>query len=157
LLPSGLYIDLATLGSDGLLGRKPDPDVDRVVDAMASASVLVIGTPTYRATYSGLLKVIFDRLPERALAGTACLLMGTAGTERHFQAVDNGLRALVASVEGWAVPRAVYATKADLAGSDALSGQIAAALSDAANQALSLASLLMSPRPARRLTPSSKP
>src|SRR5262245_66580571 len=61
--------DLTALPADGLLGRVRAARVDAVVDALLAADLVVVATPVYRATYSGLLKVFFDLLPNAALVG----------------------------------------------------------------------------------------
>src|SRR5262245_43328896 len=56
----GVRHDLAALPADGLLGRARDARVDAVLDALLAADLVVVATPIYRATYSGLLKVFLD-------------------------------------------------------------------------------------------------
>ena len=109
----GRVIDISSLGAEGLLGRAEDPEVADAVAAAAAASVLVVATPTYRATYTGPLKCFFDRFAPGALAGTAVVLVGTAGIPDHFLSLDTGGRALVASLEGTTVSKVVYALPAD--------------------------------------------
>lgn len=109
----GRVIDLSTLSADGLLGRSEDPAVADAVAAAASASVLVVATPIYRATYTGALKAFFDRFQPAALATTAVVLVATAGIPDHFLALDTGGRALVASLEGTTVSKVVYAVSSD--------------------------------------------
>src|SRR5258705_11112532 len=53
--PSRL-IDLAALPTDALLGRREDRDVTEAIQAL-DAGIVVVSTPIYRATYSGLLNV----------------------------------------------------------------------------------------------------
>jgi FMN reductase len=84
-----------------------------VIDGVAAASILVLVTPIYRATYSGILKVVFDQLPPDALVGKAAVLAATAGGPAHLLALDTGMRSLVASLGGWTVPTVTYATAAD--------------------------------------------
>jgi FMN reductase len=109
----GRVIDLSQLDGNGLLGRTEDADVADAVVAAASASVLVVATPIYRATYTGALKAFFDRFQPGALAETAVVLVATAGIPDHFLALDTGGRALVASLEGTTVSKVVYAISAD--------------------------------------------
>jgi FMN reductase len=109
----GELIDLLDLSADGLLGRVEDAGVARAVEAAASAQVLVVATPVYRATYTGAIKSFFDRFPPRALARTAVVLVATAIAKEHFLSLDTSGRALVASLEGWTVPTVVYATAED--------------------------------------------
>jgi FMN reductase len=111
---SGRVVDLATLDPAGLLGLAKDDEVQAVLEEIPSAGVLVLVTPVYRATYSGLLKVVFDQLPQSALRGVPCVLAATAASPAHYLAVDTGFRSLVASLDGWAVPTVVYVTPGEL-------------------------------------------
>jgi FMN reductase len=111
---SGRVVDLVALDPAGLVGVARDDDVQSVLDAIPLARPLVLVTPIYRATYSGLLKVVFDQLPPGALAGVPCVVAATAGSPLHYLSLDTGCRALVASLGGWTVPTVVYATPADL-------------------------------------------
>lgn len=109
----GSIIDLCDLPADGLLGRTDDGAVANAVEAAAAADVLVVATPVYRATYTGALKAFFDRFQPNALAKTTVVLVATASIPEHFLSIDTGGRALIASLEGLSVPKAVYATRDD--------------------------------------------
>ena len=99
-----LLIELSELPADGLLGRRQDDAVDQAVAAASAASVLVLATPIYRATYSGALKAFLDRFATGALTNTAVVLIATAGSPTHFLALDTGGRAVVASLGGGPCP-----------------------------------------------------
>jgi len=116
LAGSGTVLDIGSLDADALLLRGSHPTVAQAIQAIDQADVVVLVTPTYRATYSGLLKVLLDQLPAAAFAGKACILAATAGGPLHFLSVDTGMRALVASLDGWSVPTVVYATGDDFDG-----------------------------------------
>jgi len=109
----GQLIDLLDLPADALLGRGHNRAVDDAVATAAAAGVLLLATPVYRATYSGVLKAFLDRFPVDGLARTAVVLAATAGSPAHYLALDTGGRAVVASLGGWTVPAVVYATGAD--------------------------------------------
>jgi FMN reductase len=109
----GRLVDLSALPADGLLGRAPSDEVTAAVHAASAADVLVLATPVYRATYSGVLKAFLDRFDQGALAETAVVLAATAAGTHHFLSLDTGGRALVASLGGWTVPTVVYATPVD--------------------------------------------
>jgi FMN reductase len=107
-------VHLSDLPADALLGRRRDAALDRVLQLAASASILVIGTPIYRASYTGQLKAFFDLLPRDALAGSVTGLIASAAIADHALAIDHGLRPLVASLAGLSAACAVYVTDADL-------------------------------------------
>lgn len=109
----GEVLDLATLDAEALLGRKKDAAFDRTIEQVSAAERLVLVTPVYRATYSGVLKAFFDLLPQGALRGSVSLLAATGATPAHYLSLDTGLRTLVASLEGWSAPTVIYAVSAD--------------------------------------------
>jgi FMN reductase len=113
LAGEGEVVHLGDLDAEGLLGRHTDGGVTDALNAISGAQALMLATPVYRATYSGLLKVLMDQLPPDALAGIPVVLGATAGGSQHLLCVDHGLRPLVASLGGWSVPTAIYATPLD--------------------------------------------
>jgi FMN reductase len=109
----GRVVDLVKLEPSGLLGVAKDEKVSALLDAMGAARPLVLVTPIYRATYSGILKVLFDQFAPDALRGVPCILAATGGSPAHELAIDTGFRSLVASIGGWSVPTVIYATPSD--------------------------------------------
>ncbi len=57
--PAAAAIDVVDLGP-GLLGWG-DPSVKEAVERVAASDVVVIASPTYKATYTGLLKLFLDQ------------------------------------------------------------------------------------------------
>jgi len=103
-------VALSDLAADALLGRAVDAALERAQAAVQSADVLVVATPVYRATYSGLLKVFLDLLPNGALAGAVVVPVVTGGGLAHLLAIDHGVRPLVASLGAVVVSAGVYGT-----------------------------------------------
>ncbi|GAA1163691.1 NADPH-dependent FMN reductase [Streptomyces hebeiensis] len=62
------------------------------------AEGIVIGTPIYKAAYSGLLKTLLDLLPQDALSGKTVLPLATGGSTAHVLALDYALRPVLASM-----------------------------------------------------------
>jgi len=102
-------VDLERLPAEALLGRASDAAVTEALQWVAGARLVVVATPVYRATYSGLLKVFFDLLPNGALAGKIVVPIVTGGSAAHQLALDHGLRPLVQSLGGLTVATGVYA------------------------------------------------
>jgi FMN reductase len=84
-------VDLAALAPH-LLAREPGPGVESALKLVLDAEVLVVASPTYKGTYTGLLKVFLDRLPHQALAGKAALPLLVMGDPKHSLAVEVHLR-----------------------------------------------------------------
>ncbi len=103
-------VDLAALPADALLGRGRDGALERAIADVTSARILVVGTPVYRASYSGLLKVFFDLLPEGSLADTIAIPIVSGGSPGHLLAIDHALRPLLTSLGATVVPSGVYAS-----------------------------------------------
>ncbi|MBF8193779.1 NAD(P)H-dependent oxidoreductase [Nonomuraea sp. K274] len=95
-------VDLSALRSH-LLSPVPNAAVEVALELVAEASVLVVASPTYKGTYTGLLKVFADRLPPAALAGKAALPLLVMGHPAHSPAVEVHLRPLLVEL-GAVVP-----------------------------------------------------
>lgn len=106
-------IDLATLPAAALLARGEHPDVAAAIEHIGETQILVVGTPVYRATYTALLKTIFDLMPQDHLTGKIALLIATGAAPGHMLAIDHGLRPLIASLNGMSAAHAVYALSSD--------------------------------------------
>jgi FMN reductase len=138
-LSEGRLIDLAQLEPAALLALGSDPQVDRVVDEVAHARILVVSTPVYRATYTALTKAIFDLLPQDALVGTVVIPIASGYGPGHALCIDHGLRPLVASLGALTTPTGVYATREDVAEDGSLSTGVSERINTAADEAARLA------------------
>jgi FMN reductase len=103
-------VDLGELSADALLGRCQDASVDRAVQSATNADILLLGTPVYQATYSGLLKVFLDLFPKFALHKSVVGLVAAGGTSLHALSIDHALRPLVTNLGGLSAVNAVYVT-----------------------------------------------
>ncbi|MCL3860271.1 NADPH-dependent FMN reductase [Actinotalea sp. K2] len=92
-------IHLRELPAGALLSADTtDPDIAHAVRAVIGADSLIVATPIYKASYSGLLKVFLDLLPQSALQGKAVLPLATGGTVAHLLAIDYSLRPVLVSL-----------------------------------------------------------
>ncbi|WP_273844095.1 NADPH-dependent FMN reductase [Rubrobacter calidifluminis] len=93
-------------------GRDPslyEGDTRWLIDRMIEADALIVGTPIYRASYTGILKNVFDLIPNDALYGKPVGLVATAGSDHHFLAIEHELKPLLGFFQAHVVPGAVYA------------------------------------------------
>ena len=93
--------------------RDLDTRAAAVVDAVTCADVLVVGSPTFKGSYTGLFKHFFDLLDPASLRGKPVVLTATGGGERHALVVEHQLRPLFGFFEALALPTAIYASDKD--------------------------------------------
>ncbi|AIC31378.1 FMN reductase (NADPH) 3 (plasmid) [Rhizobium etli bv. mimosae str. IE4771] len=118
-----------------------DPAARRVIRTIIEADALVIGSPTYKGSYTGLFKHVIDLLDPADLRGKPIVLTATGGGDRHSLVVEHQLRPLFAFFEAFVTPTAIYAS-----GRDFIDGAPSPSILGRVNQALGEASLLISAR-----------
>jgi FMN reductase len=77
-------VEVGALGP-GLL-TPGDAATAAAVTAVRAARVLVVATPTYKGSYTGVLKVLLDQLPANGLAGITAVPVVTAGVRPQADA-----------------------------------------------------------------------
>ena len=87
--------------------------VERELVAVEQADVLVVATPVYRGSYTGLFKHFFDFIHQDALIDKPVLLAATGGSERHALVIDHQLRPLFSFFQARTLPLGIYATDND--------------------------------------------
>jgi FMN reductase len=92
-----------------------DPAIRRAREQVASARLVLIATPIYKAAYSGLLKIFLDLLPQDGLRGKTVLAVGTGGSAAHLLALDYTLKPVLAALGARHILDTIYAVDAQLA------------------------------------------
>jgi FMN reductase len=88
-------VDLAELAPILLDRQDCGGPAGRALHTVSRATLLVAVSPTFRAAYSGLLKLFLDLLPRNGLAGTVALPLMTAGLPAHSSVGDRTLRPIL--------------------------------------------------------------
>ncbi|EFC84736.1 NADPH-dependent FMN reductase [Frankia sp. CcI49] len=99
-------IEVSALGP-GLLGWG-DPAVKEAVASMRTADALVVATPTFKATYTGLLKLLLDQIGQGELGGVPTVPVLVAGAPEHALAVEVHLRPLLVEIGASCPTRGVF-------------------------------------------------
>jgi FMN reductase len=94
---------------DLLFARFDSPAVVSFIEAVKQADGLLIGTPVYKASFSGALKTLLDLLPERSLHGKVVLPLATGGSIAHMLAVDYALKPVLSALKCQEVLHGIYA------------------------------------------------
>jgi FMN reductase len=98
----------------GAVWRSQLPEtVERELAAVEQADIVVVATPVYRGSYTGLFKHFFDFIHQDALIDKPVLLAATGGSERHALMIDHQLRPLFSFFQARTLPLGVYATDKD--------------------------------------------
>jgi FMN reductase len=117
-------VEVGALGT-GLL-TPGDPATAEAVAALQEAEILVVATPTYKGSYTGILKVLLDQLPANALAGKRAVPVVTAGVAPQAAAAEQLLRQLLTELGADVVDPGLPVVEAELPDSTAVAEKFAA-------------------------------
>jgi FMN reductase len=111
--PDVTTVELPDLGA-GLLGWG-DPTVAEAVAAAKGADLLVVASPTYKASYTGLLKLFLDQIGADELAGVVTVPVMVGAGAQHALAVETHLRPVLVELGAVMPTHGLYLQEADLA------------------------------------------
>jgi FMN reductase len=103
---SPFVIDLAEVA-----GELFEPQSKKVIDLLATVTecdLILVASPTYKASYTGLLKSFFDRYATNALAHSVAIALMTGAAPTHALAVDVHLRPLLVELGASVPTRSLY-------------------------------------------------
>jgi FMN reductase len=124
--PQPHVIEVGTLEA-GLL--TPGDEATRAAVAiLTEANLVVVATPTYKGSYTGVLKVLLDQLPANALAGKLAVPVVTAGVAPQAAAAEALLRQLLVELGAIVVRLGLPVLEAELPESSAIAQKYATAL-----------------------------
>jgi FMN reductase len=103
--PRSRTLDAATLVAKKLTGAEPDVSIDLVdlgaallefgsprtaeaIAAVRSCNVAIVASPTFKATYTGVLKLFLDQFPPDGLAGITAFPVMLGAGPAHTLAPD---------------------------------------------------------------------
>jgi FMN reductase len=94
--PPATVVELAELGP-ALLGWG-DPAVEAAKRAVHGADLVVFASPTYKATYTGLLKLFLDQFAAGELHGTTAIALMLGGAPHHALAGELTLKPVLSEI-----------------------------------------------------------
>ena len=104
--------------ADHLLTGFASGDLADAIAKVRRADGLVVVTPVFAASYSGLFKTFVDVLEPGTLDGKPVLIAATGGTARHSMVLDHALRPLFSHLRAVVVPTGVFAASEDFGNTD---------------------------------------
>lgn len=106
------HLAVRDLPADALLhGDAGHPRLTAAAELLAEADGVVIATPVYKASYSGLLKAFLDVLPRRGLVGKAVLPLATGHMASHGRLLHEALRTVLRSMGATAIVPGCFLTE----------------------------------------------
>jgi FMN reductase len=99
-------VDLAAFGA-GLLDWS-DAEVAEAVETVAGLDLVVFASPTYKASFTGLLKLFLDRFPSNALSGVVAVPLMLGAGPGHALAPEVFLKPVLADLGATLPTRALY-------------------------------------------------
>ncbi|GAA1580666.1 hypothetical protein GCM10009828_001020 [Actinoplanes couchii] len=124
--PQPHVIEVGSLGTGLLAPGDESTETARAI--IREANLLVVATPTFKGSYSGVLKVLLDPLPAQALAGKLAVPVVTAGSATQATAAEALLRQLLVELGAIVVRPGLPVLEADLPESTAIAQKYAAAM-----------------------------
>lgn len=125
-------IELSEIGPAfaGTLRRDElSPPALEALQLIEGATLLIVASPVYRASFTGLFKHVFDFVGQYALVDKPVLLAATGGSDRHALIIEHQFRPLFSFFQAVTLPLGVYAKDGDFEAyeisSDALRERIA--------------------------------
>lgn len=81
---------------------------------VAAADGVIVASPVYKASYTGILKTYLDLLPQDGLRNKAVLPLMSGGTFGHLLAIDYGMKPVLNSLGARHILGGVYALDTQL-------------------------------------------
>ena len=106
-----LVVDLADHASE--LFDWSSETVGDLVEQVSGSLVVIVASPTYKATYTGLLKAFLDRFPHQGLGGVTAVPLMLGASSAHSLAPEHGLRQVLVELGASVPTRGLYVLDAD--------------------------------------------
>jgi len=95
------YIAVTDLPPEDLVNaRFNSPAIRKIIEQVEGAGGLIIGSPVYKASYTGVLKALLDLLPENAFLNKPVLPFMVGGSIAHLLAIEFSLKPIIHNLKG---------------------------------------------------------
>lgn len=104
------WVQVTELPPDDLIyARFDSQDVRLANGKVQEADAVIVASPVYKASYTGVLKTYLDLLPQGALEGKIVLPLFIGGTISHLLSIDYALKPVLAALGARHVLGGVFA------------------------------------------------
>lgn len=92
-------IDVVKLPAEDLiLARVDSKEIASANRTLAEADAVIVASPVFQASYTGLLKTFLDTVPQKGLAGKIVLPFFIGGSLAHLLAMDYALKPVLSAM-----------------------------------------------------------
>lgn len=121
---------LATDITNHYLTGFPMGKLATALDQVREADALIVVSPVFKASYSGLFKSFWDLVEDGSLAGKPVLIAATGGTARHSLMLETAMRPLFSYLKATVAPSGVFAATDDFGSDTNLAPRVAKAATE---------------------------
>ncbi|WP_077620706.1 NADPH-dependent FMN reductase [Bacillus sinesaloumensis] len=95
------HVSVRDIPADDIFNLRFDsPALKELTLLIQGADGVIVGSPVYKAAYTGVLKALLDLLPQDVLAGKTVLPIMTGGSPAHLLAIEYSLKPLLSALKG---------------------------------------------------------
>ena len=116
------------------LSAAAEADLQRI----EGADLLIVASPVYRASFTGLFKHVFDFVEQYSLVDKPVLLAATGGSDRHALILEHQFRPLFSFFQALTLPLGVYAKDSDFTNYQVTNAELSERIDQAIRRGLPL-------------------
>lgn len=115
LVPADMSVQIIDLADHaGEIFAWPSDAISELTAQVAASDLVVFATPTYKATYTALLKAFLDRYAANGLDGVVAIPLATGGDLTHAMGADTHLVPLLVELGAVVPGRSLYFVTSDM-------------------------------------------
>ncbi|MCR8631767.1 MULTISPECIES: NADPH-dependent FMN reductase [Paenibacillus] len=93
------WVQVRDLAPEDLVySRFDSPAIIEANRVIAEADAVVVASPIYKASYTGVLKSFLDLIPQKGLEGKVVLPLAIGGTIAHLLAIDHAFKPVLSAL-----------------------------------------------------------
>ncbi|MHA0857500.1 NADPH-dependent FMN reductase [Paenibacillus sp. CMAA1364] len=112
-------IDIAKLPPEDLIHTKFESEsIVKANGLLAEADAVIVASPVYKASYTGVLKTFLDLVPQKGFAGKITLPLFIGGSLAHLLTIDYALKPVLSALGARHILGGVYTVDSQVVRTD---------------------------------------
>lgn len=91
-----------------IYGQFDHPAVVEANQLLEESTAVIIASPIYKASYTGVLKTFLDLIPQKGLEGKVVLPIAIGGTISHLLAIDHSFKPVLSALGAYLILQGVF-------------------------------------------------